>query len=389
MEKLKSIFLSDYGFIPYIIGFTIVYVIIVYIYDVYAFNTKENIYTRKKKDIIKKIDTIIELNKRYCNSMKSFEFNTDPLINYTETVFKTLNLYMINLTDILLLCKHDAGCIMSMDHEYQFLKIINNFITVDSLIFSESRKLKNLFINKKPKFIEAYDDIMREDSYNIEKDLFTKIFEKGIAVCVDPHTDDYYKALKMLRNMQDDLNKLCTVYNINPASRFRYSNFYVDPDVSQYRGIILKTLKNLEHSAMSHDELISNTEDLMNTLKSIDKDAYSLRYLKGMLKDIEKVNYITNEPAWFYEQLIEYMDKVSVTYMITVIFGGLYNLDDTDKFRNIIPEKINKVDLHMLISKSKEYTKDHDMCKEIYRRIIEYIIDFSIKHEEMKNEANY
>ena len=85
----------------------------------------------------------------------------------------------------------------------------------------------------------------------------------------------------------------------------------------------------------------------------------------------------------------EYTDTDPFWYRILFIFGGLYNLDDTDKFRNIIPEKINKVDLHMLISKSKEYTKDHDMCKEIYRRIIEYIIDFSIKHEEMKNEANY
>lgn len=389
MEKLKAILTSDRGIVPYLVGFVIMYMFIVYIYDVYAFEVRENGYTRKKKDIIRKIDALIEASNKYCNALKSFEFNPEPLVSYSDAVFKTLNLYMINLTDILLLCKYDIGYIMRAEDEYQFLRIINNFITADSLIFSESRKLKNLFINKKPKFINVYNEFMREDACDIEKDLFTKIFKKGIDECVDPYTDDYYIALKMLRNMQDDLNKLCGVYNIVPSNRFRYSGFYVNPNESKCKDIILKTLKKLEYDNMTHDKLVTSTEDLMNTIKNMDKNACSLRYLKRMLGDMERVSCIANEPGWFYEYLVEYMDKVSATYMISVIFGGLYNLHDSEKFDNIIPEKINKIDLHTLINNSKEHTEDHNTCKETYRRIIEYIIDFSIKHEELRNETNH
>lgn len=389
MEKLKVLLTSDHGIVPYLVGFIIMYTIIVYIYDVYAFGVRENGYTRKKKDTIRKIDAFVKTTNKYCDAVKSFEFKPEPLLDYTETVFKSLNLYMINLTDILLLCKYDSGYTMSADHEYQFLRIINNFITVDSLIFSESRKLKNLFINKKPKFIQIYDDYMRADHYDIERDLFTKIFEDGIDACVDPYTDDYYKALIMLRNMQDDLNKLCGIYNIDPTHRFRYSGFYVDPAQSEFKDIILKTLKKLEYDNMSHDNLIIGTEDLMNTVSKMDKEVCSLHYLKRILKEMERLVVVTNEPAWFYEFLTEYMDKVNVTYMISIIFGGLYNLHDTDKFGNIIPEKINKLDIHTLINESKEHSEEHDTCKNVYRKFIEYITDFSINHGEFKNETNH
>ena len=394
MMNLKSLFLSNYGFIPYITGFIIVYAIIVYIYDSFAFGIRKNKWTRKKEALIKCIDINVDIAKKGCSALKHFEFRPEVLADYSEVVLQTLTLYMADLVDIMLLCKYDTEHEMKLADEYKFLKIINNFLCADSLIFEDSCKMRNSFLDKIPDFNDVFLDSIKNDNYEIYDSIFTDIFDKGFSRCTDSSTDDFYKANKILRNMQDYLNQLCGIYNIDIKSRFRFSKYYMDLTRTGYRDFVLQNLKTIDNDLMSGNILIKSTEELLDAIKSTDNNIYSYHELKKISDDMKKVLYVLEAPADFVQAVFGYIDKLSNTSMTAAIVMGLYHMHDINKFSHIIPDNINDHDLNTLL-KDKEREVDLKVCMSNYRKIMEYLIDFTITHDEMKNmrkiknETNY